>query len=352
MMKAQVFRGVNQLSYEDVPVPTLDADEVLVEVEVVGLGREDLDRIRYPIYSPPRIFGHQIAGTISEVGDLVEDFSIGQRVSVMPHVPCFRCTYCLSDQFSLCKTYQEIATTSGFIPSGGGFAQYVKVPGHMVRNGGLVEVPERVSLERASFLYPVNCCLKAIEKAQIRAGQIVLVTGAGPRGLLSIVLLRYVGARAVVVDCHPHRLEKALQVGAEAAFLASDRDLHTKVNYLASGLGVHASLLSIANELAYSQALDCTRKGGKILVFSEFSDYNITINPNLLYRREIDLLGSHGADFKLQSHAIDVLFQGRIDVEQLISDRYPLQDLPKAVDRVTKAELDTFKILLYPQNLR
>ncbi|MBE9039243.1 alcohol dehydrogenase catalytic domain-containing protein [Oscillatoriales cyanobacterium LEGE 11467] len=351
-MKAQVFRGVNQLSYEDVPIPTLDADEVLVEVEVVGLGREDLARIRYPLYSPPRIFGHQIAGKIAAVGDLVEDWSLGQRVAVMPHVPCFRCHYCLSGKFSLCKTYQDITTTSGFIPSGGGFAQYVKVPGHMVRNGGLIDVPERVSLEPASFLYPVNCCLKAIKKAKVSAGQIIFVAGAGPRGLLAILLLKYFGVRSVVVDCHPHRLDKALQVGAEAAFLASDRDLHTKVNYLSSGLGVDGSLLSISNELTYSQALDCTRKGGKILVFSEFSDYSITINPNLLYRREIDLLGSHGADFQLQSQAIDILFNQRIDVELLISDRYPLEDLPKAVDRIAKVVPDTYKILLYPQDVR
>ncbi|MDY6937338.1 MAG: alcohol dehydrogenase catalytic domain-containing protein [Cyanobacteriota bacterium] len=350
-MKAQVFRGVNQLSYEDVPIPTLETDEVLIEVKVVGLGREDLDRIRYPLYSPPRIFGNQIAGTIAAVGDRVENWSMGQRVAVMPNVPCFRCNYCLNGQFSLCKTYEEITTTSGFIPSGGGFAQYVKVPGHIVRNGGLVEVPEPVSLERASFLYSVNCCLKAIKKAEIWAGQIVFVAGADIRGLLLILLLRYLGARTVVVDCHPERLDKALQVGAESAFLASDRDLHTKVNYLTHGLGVHASLLSISNELAYSQALDCTRKGGKILICSEFSDYSITINPNLLYRREIDLLGSHGADFQHQFQAIDILFNQRIDVEQLISDRYPLKDLQIAVDRIDKAIPDTYKVLLYPQDV-
>lgn len=155
-MKAQVFRGVNQLSYEDIPVPTLLADEVLVQVQVVGLCQSDIKKIRYPLYEPPRIFGHETAGTITSVGSEVIGWQVGQRVAVMHHIPCMRCAYCLNDNFSMCDTYKNICTTAGFAPSGGGFAEYVKVPGHIVRNGGLIPIPEHISFEEASFVEPTK----------------------------------------------------------------------------------------------------------------------------------------------------------------------------------------------------
>ncbi|MGL4379246.1 MAG: alcohol dehydrogenase catalytic domain-containing protein, partial [Microcoleaceae cyanobacterium] len=117
-MKAQVFRGVNQLSYEEVPLPTLGPDEVLVQVNVVGLCQSDIKKIRYPLYEPPRIFGHETAGTIAAIGVGVTNWKIGQRVVVMHHIPCMHCTYCLHENYSMCDTYKNITTTAGFIPSG------------------------------------------------------------------------------------------------------------------------------------------------------------------------------------------------------------------------------------------
>lgn len=348
MMKAQVFRGVNQLRYEDVPVPVVEPDEVLVKVDVAGLSRADIHKICHPFYEPPRIFGEEIAGTIAHCGDRVTDWWVGQRVVVIPHIPCLRCAYCIQDKFSLCRTYDEITTTAGFIPSGGGFAQYVKVPSHIARNGGLISIPGYVSAERASFVYAVNCCLKAIEKARISPGQIVLVVGVGGIGLILILLAKYFGARPIATDLRPARLEKALAAGAEAVFLANDDDLHTKVNSFSGRLGVETSLLSAPSEIAFFQALDCTRKGGKIILCSEFPTLGIPINPNILYRREIDFMGSHGSNFKLQMMAADIVFNQRIDIEQFISDRFSLQDLPEAIERAKNPTTDTCKIIIYP----
>ncbi len=349
-MKAQVFRGVNQLSYEELPVPAIAPDEVLVQVRVVGLCQSDIKKIRYPLYEPPRIFGHETAGVIAACGNEVTDWQVGQRVVVMHHIPCMRCSYCLNDNFSMCNVYKNISTTAGFNPSGGGFADYVKVPGHIVRNGGLISIPTEVSFEQASFVEPTNCCLKAVRKAQIAPGQSVLVTGAGPIGLMFIMLVKYFGGRAIATDLLPSRIEKALSVGAEAAFDARDPDLPTKVQALTDGMGVDTTLLAVPSQKAFLQALDCTRKGGKILFFAEFPDQvEIPINPNILYRREIDLMGSYSSSYRLQSLAADIVFNRRIDVEALISDRYPLQDLSAAVERAIDPSPDTYKILIYPQ---
>ncbi len=349
-MKAQVFRGVNQLSYEEVPLPQIDPDEVLVQVKVVGLCQSDIKKIRYPLYEPPRIFGHETAGVIAAVGSAVTSWQVGQRVVVLHHIPCMHCGYCLNDNFSMCEVYKNITTTAGFAPSGGGFAEYVKVPGHIVRQGGLMEIPEAISFEQASFVEPTNCCLKAVRKANIQPGQTVLVTGAGPIGLMFIMLVNYVGGRAIATDLLPSRIEKARQVGASAAFDARDPDLVTQVQALTQGMGVDVSLLAVPSDKAFFQALDCTRKGGKILFFAEFPDeVEIPINPNLLYRREIDLMGSYSSSFRLQQLAADIVFSQRIDVDALVSDRYPLRDLSAAVEQAIHPGPDTYKILIYPE---
>lgn len=349
-MKAQVFRGVNQLSYEEVPTPEIAADEVLVQVRVVGLCQSDIKKILYPLYEPPRIFGHETAGVITAVGSEVKDWQVGQRVVVLHHIPCMHCAYCLNDNFSMCDVYKNITTTAGFAPSGGGFAEYVKVPGHIVRQGGLIEIPDDITFEQASFVEPTNCCLKAVKKAQIAPGQTVLVTGAGPIGLMFIMLVKYFGGRAIATDLIPSRIEKALSVGAEAAFDARDPDLSAKIGALTQGMGVDVSLLAVPSEKAFFQALDCTRKGGKILFFAEFPDeVEIPINPNILYRREIDLIGSYSSSYRVQALAADIVFNKRIDVDALVSDRYPLKELASAVERAVAPTPDTFKILIYPE---
>lgn len=348
-MKAQVFRGVNQLSYEEIPVPELARDEVLVQVQVVGLCQSDIKKIRYPLYEPPRIFGHETAGTIAAVGADVKAWQIGQRVVVLHHIPCMHCGYCLNDSFSMCEVYKNITTTAGFTPSGGGFAEYVKVPGHIVQHGGLIPIPDAVSFEQASFVEPTNCCLKAVKKAQITPGQTVLVTGAGPIGLMFIMLVNYFGGRAIATDLIPARIAKALDVGAAAAFDARDPDLVAKIQQLTDGMGADTSLLAVPSEKAFFQALDCTRKGGKILFFAEFPDeVKIPINPNILYRRELDLMGSYSSSYRVQALAADIVFNHRIDVDALVSDRYPLQDLAAAVERAVAPTSETYKILIYP----
>ncbi|WP_299405832.1 zinc-dependent dehydrogenase [Acaryochloris sp. IP29b_bin.148] len=348
-MKAQVFRGVNQLSYEEIPKPEVGADEVLVQVKVVGLCQSDIKKIRYPLYEPPRIFGHETAGEIAAVGSAVNDWQVGQRVVVLHHIPCMHCDYCLNDNFSMCEVYKNITTTAGFSPSGGGFADYVKVPGHIVQRGGLIEIPEDISFEQASFVEPTNCCLKAVTKADIKPGQTVLITGAGPIGLMFVMLVNYVGGRAITTDLLPTRIEKAKQVGATAAFDARDPDLASKIQDLTNGMGVDVSLLAVPSDKAFFQALDCTRKGGKILFFAEFPDeVEIPINPNVLYRREIDLIGSYSSSFRLQKQSADIIFNKRIDVDALVSDRYPLQDLANAVEQAVSPGPETYKILIYP----
>jgi L-iditol 2-dehydrogenase len=188
-----------------------------------------------------------------------------------------------------------------------------------------------------------------VKKAQIREGQTVLVTGAGPIGLMLIMLVKHFGARAISTDLIPSRIEKALSIGADAAFDARDPDLAQKIQAETGGYGVDVSLLAVPSDRAFFQAMDCTRKGGKVLFFAEFPDeLEIPINPNLIYRREIDLMGSYSSAFPLQALSAELVFEKKIDVDALISDKYPLSDLAIAVEQAVKPTPETYKILLYP----
>ncbi len=164
-----------------------------------------------------------------------------------------------------------------------------------------------------------------------------------------IMLVKYFGARVIATDLLPSRIAKALSVGADAAFDARERNLPAKIQEFTDGMGVDTTLLAVPSDKAFFQALDCTRKGGKILFFAEFPDeVEIPLNPNILYRREIDLMGSYSSSYRVQSLAADIVFNQRIDVEALISDRYSLQDLAKAVELAITPNPDTYKILIYP----
>jgi L-iditol 2-dehydrogenase len=166
-----------------------------------------------------------------------------------------------------------------------------------------------------------------------------------------IMLVNYFGGRAIATDLIPSRVERALSVGAEAAFDARDPDLPAKIHALTQGMGVDVSLIAVPSEKAFFQALDCTRKGGKILFFAEFPDeVEIPINPNILYRREIDLIGSYSSSYRVQALAADIVFNRRIDVDALVSDRYSLKELAAAVEKAVAPTPDTLKILIYPES--
>ena len=162
-MLAAVYRGVNDVRLETVPVPEIGSGEILVKVKTCGICGTDLKKIATGSHSAPRIFGHETSGTVAAVGRNVTNFAPGDRVMVFHHIPCGKCYYCRYKTFAQCETYKQVGCTAGFEPSGGGFAEYVRVMDWIVRKG-TVRIPEGTSFEQASFVEPVNTCLKGIER--------------------------------------------------------------------------------------------------------------------------------------------------------------------------------------------
>src|SRR5947209_9838674 len=211
-MLAAVYRGVNDVRIETVPVPQISRGELLVRIHTCGICGTDLKKIATGSHSAPRIFGHETSGTVAAVGEGVTNFSIGDRVMVFHHIPCGECFYCRAKVYAQCPVYKKVGATAGFEPAGGGFAEYIRVMDWIVRKG-VVKIPAAVSFEQASFIEPVNTCLKGVQSLRLRRGETVLVMGAGPIGIILGVLARRAGARVVASDLHPQRLTIATSFG-------------------------------------------------------------------------------------------------------------------------------------------
>src|SRR5438552_6151482 len=178
-MQAAVYHGKNDVRLETVPVPEIGKGELLVQIHTCGICGTDLKKISTGSHSAPRIFGHETAGQIVALGTGVSNVQVGDRVMVFHHIPCGECYYCRHKIFAQCPVYKKVGATAGFEPSGGGFAEYVRVMDWIVQRG-VIKLPDSVSYEQASFIEPVNTCMKAIETLRIQRGETVLVIGQGP----------------------------------------------------------------------------------------------------------------------------------------------------------------------------
>src|SRR2546426_5247135 len=221
-MRAVVYRGVNDLRVETVPVPRIQSDELLVKVAVCGVCPTDIKKIQFGTVPPPRSFGHETAGTISQVGARLKGFRIGERVALHHHVPCLSCHACRHRAFAQCAQYKRTGITAGFEPAGGGYAEFVRVLPFVLP--GVVKIPARNSFLEGAMLEPVNTVLKAVRRLALLRGDTVLVAGQGPIGLMFTRLLQLQGYRVLATDLFEERLQMARQFGAQFTLRAGEAD--------------------------------------------------------------------------------------------------------------------------------
>lgn len=216
-MRAGVYLGPGRVVTECVPVPKITDGEVLIRVAACGICGTDLKKIQHGFVAPTQIFGHEVAGTIVAVGRGVRRWKEGDRVVSFHHVPCGTCFYCERRLFSQCPAYKKVGLTAGFDPNGGGFSEYVRAMPWVVQSG-IIEIPDDISFDEATFVEPVNTCLKAVEKARVQPGDTVVVIGQGPIGLLLMLLARRAGASVFSSDPMAERRSISERLGATAAF--------------------------------------------------------------------------------------------------------------------------------------
>ncbi|OLE57029.1 MAG: Zn-dependent alcohol dehydrogenase [Chloroflexi bacterium 13_1_20CM_2_59_7] len=324
-MQAAVYRGVNDVRLETVPVPQIGRGELLVRVHTCGICGTDLKKIATGSHSAPRIFGHETSGVVAAIGQGVRQFKPGDRVVVFHHIPCGECYYCLHKTFAQCETYKKVGCTAGFEPSGGGFAEYVRAMDWIVRRG-TVRIPEHVSFEQACFVEPVNTCMKGIQTLRLQRGEIVLVIGQGPIGILLSVLAKRAGATVITSDLYPQRLTISRSFGLKNNIDASRSDAVKPVRELTEGRGADAAILAV---------------GGNVRG-------EATIDPAAICVEEKTLLGSYSASVELQENSVRFVMDHEMDLERLISHRFSLSSCMEALNLAAHPQPDSMKIVIQP----
>ncbi len=350
-MRAVVYRGVNEMRVETVPVPRIGPGELLVKVATCGICGTDLKKIHTGSHSAPRIFGHEMAGTIVAVGQGVTRFQIGERVMVFHHVPCGECYYCRKQTPSQCPLYKKVGVTAGFEPSGGGFAEYIRVMDWVAAGSGVVRIPQGVPFEQAAFVEPVNTVLKGVKMLSLAPDDTVLVIGQGPIGLMHAVLAARTGARVLTSDLYPERHAIAAKFGLRHPIHAGSENVLERVFAETNGRGADAVVLAVAGTALIRTAMDAARPGGKVMLFAQTQHGEATIDPAAVCMDEKTLLGSYSSSFGILDEVTALVFGGYrsgFDLTQLISHRFPIEEAVAAIDVASHPKADSMKIMIEP----
>ncbi len=350
-MRAAVYRGKQRVEIEEVPVPQIGAGEMLIRVEACGICHTDLKKIEYGLLEPPRIFGHETAGIVAAVGEGVTKYSPGDAVIAFHHIPCKQCFYCKRKFYAQCAVYKRVGITAGFEAAGGGYAQYVRVMSWIVEHG-VEKIPEGVSFAQASFVEPVNTCLKAVEQSQVQRGDLALVLGQGPIGLIFTMLLKARGIETIATDMMPTRRTQALRFGAVEALHPLENDLTGATRARTEGRGADVVFVAASAPGIVEQAIRASRPGARIILFAQTSDKDrIEISGADICKDERIIMGAYSADVDLQPESARLVFTGEIPVGDLVTHSFPLTKILDGVKLATHPDENSLKIVILPQHL-
>ena len=341
-MRVAMYYNNLDVRVEAMPVPQIGPGELLVRVRASGICGSDVMEW-YRVARAPMVLGHEVAGEIVQVGEGVERFAEGDAMVVTHHVPCNACHYCLSGHHTVCDTLRE----TSFDP--GGFAEYLRVPAINV-DRGVFKLPDGLSFEEASFAEPLACVLRGQQRANIRAGQSVLVLGSGLAGLLHINLARTLGAgRIVATDMVEYRLEAARKFGADFAFLATD-DVPARLREVNDGRLADLVIVCTGAIPALKQALESVDRGGTVLFFAPTEPgVNISVPINdVFFRNDVTLTTTYaGAPANLAS-ALELIGAGSVRVGEMITHRLGLAEAALGF-KLTAEAGDSLKVIIDPQ---
>jgi L-iditol 2-dehydrogenase len=308
-----------------------------------------LKKIEYDLLPPPRIYGHETAGQVVQVGDGVAQFQPGDRVALFHHIPCFDCFYCARKLYAQCTLYKKVGITAGYEPAGGGFAQYVRVFDWIVRRG-VEKIPNGVSYDRACFVEPVNTCLKAVAQADPQPGDVVLIQGQGPIGLLFTMLVGLRGCRVLATDTMKTRLQLSERFGAERALDPRAADVPAELRRLTDGRGADVVIVAASAPGIVEQAIRASRPGARILLFAQTSaQERIELSGADLCVGERTLFGCYSAAADLQAESARLVFSGELPVEDLVSHRVGLDQVREGFRLALHPDAKSLKIIVQPQ---
>ncbi len=341
-MRVAMYYNNQDVRVEEMPVPAVGPGELLVRVEASGICGSDVMEW-YRIARAPLVLGHELAGVVTQVGDGVDRYRVGDRVLVTHHVPCNTCYHCLNGHHTVCDTLRQ--TT--FDP--GGFTEYLRVPAINV-DRGVCLLPEEVSFEDATFVEPLGCVLRAQQRATLPAGRSVLVLGSGLTGLLHIQLAGALGAgRIMATDMVDYRLEAARRFGAEAVFRASE-DVPARLLEVNEGRLADLVVVCTGAIPALQQALQSVERGGTVLFFAPTepgATLSVSVNDTF-FRNNVTLTTSYAAGPADLATALELIRSRRVRVGDMITHRLGLADTGLGFKLTSEAQ-SSLKVIVEPQ---
>ncbi|MBU0683592.1 MAG: alcohol dehydrogenase catalytic domain-containing protein [Candidatus Omnitrophica bacterium] len=339
-MRTAKYYNNRDIQIEEVPVPEISEDEILIKVIASGICGSDVMEW-YRIKKAPLVLGHEIAGDIIKIGKNVKKYKLGDRVFVSHHVPCNTCYYCLRGEHTACDTLHN----TNFDP--GGFAEYVRIPSINV-DRGIFLLPDEVSYEEAVFIEPLACVVRAHRIAQMSPGKSVLVLGSGISGILHISLAKATGAGCITAtDINENRLKLARHFGAET-IISANEDIPYGVRQANNGRLADLVVVCTGAISAFVQALQSVERGGTVLFFAPTDPgVSLPVPVNDFWRNSIKLVPSYGNSPLDADIAIALIKAKRLPIKEMITHRLPLQDIGLGFKLVSEGN-ESIKVVIEP----
>jgi L-iditol 2-dehydrogenase len=347
-MLAAVYHGPNDLRVENVPVPKIGKGEILVRVLSASICGTDLRILHgnHRKYQPGtvRIPGHEVVGTIAEVGGEVNNYSVGQRVFCAPNTGCGHCLQCITGNNNLCANYDAIGVTSD-----GGFAEFVRIPAASVQQGNIIPVNESVDSAVAALMEPFACVLRGQNALHMKPGEVVLIIGAGPIGVMHTKLAKARGAgRVLVSEPLKDRAAQALRMGADRVVDPTSENLKTVLEEESLGRGADVIIVAAPVHAAQESTLDLAAISGRINLFGGLPKDHPTINfdSNMVHYKELVITATTACSTADCWQATQIVNSGLVDLSEVVSQRFPLKDAVLAF--VAAEDRKSLKIVMEP----
>jgi len=351
-MKVTLCRGIGLLEVTDIPSPKIGEGEVLIRVMAASLCGTDLRILDFGHRKIPpgtgRILGHEFSGVIEEVGSGVPDFSPGERVTVAPNMGCGSCEECLQGAANLCPKYEALG-----ISLDGALAELIRLPAKAVLQGNIVRIPEPVSFEEAALNEPFSCVLNGLEACQIQYGDALLIFGAGPIGLMHLMLGRISGTRKVILtDIVQERLRLAAQLGADVVLHSQASDFRKRVLAETDGKGPDVIITACPVPEVQEWALEMAAVKGRINFFGGLPQDRETIRcrSNLIHYKNLMVTGVTGSSNVQFRRALSLVAAKRVDLHRLISHVFEIEQAKEAFEVAKKGA--GLKVVIRPNPAR
>lgn len=341
-MRRSVIEGPEKLAIAEMPIPKPASNQVLVKVHSCAIctWEQRMYTGAEPMY--PLAGGHEVSGTVVEVGERVFGLEPGDHVTVAGLNRCGQCESCRRGYDNICENMYKMRGTDG-IPGPAGLGEYV------VRLGeDCFKVSKDIPLEFAALSEPLACVLRSVKRAAIQPGERVVIVGAGLMGMLHLILAKGRGARVIVSEPNEFRQNKARELGADHVFDPMKVDYVEEVKAYAEGGGANVTFVCVAHQSTVEPAVVASANNGRVLLYSSFhpKEIKIEVDPNIFHKKEVVLTGTMSQTRQDFYEASQLISAGEIDLAPLISSRYGLDDLEEAFK--SALSIDTYRVIVNP----